>query len=85
MKKVVKNTRKVNSITNDLVSTNTVKLLSNENLGKRLFETKRSFEESVKHFTHYYKVKQNVTDLNFIKLRTKIYLRIAEKRSLLVQ
>ena len=83
--KVVK--RSVNTITNSLVknNVNSVKLLSNENLGKRLFNTNRTFEQSVKIFTRYYKQKQNIDDKLFIFLRTKIYLRIAEKRSLLLQ
>ena len=59
----------------------TEKLLSNEKLGEKLFTDGVTFDEAVKQFTKYYKVKQNVTDKAFIKARTKIYLRIAELRS----
>lgn len=77
----MKTTNKTNSKKSTVVN-NTTKLLSNEKLGEKLFNEKVSFEESVKQFLHYYKVKQNITDKNFVTLRTKIYLRIAEKRSL---
>lgn len=76
----MKTTNKTNSKTNKVVVT--TKLLSNEKLGEQLFNNKTSFEESVKQFLHYYKTKQNITDKTFVTLRTKIYLRIAEKRSL---
>lgn len=59
----------------------TTKLLSNEKLGEKLYNEKVSFEESVKQFCKYYKTKQNITDKSFVTLRTKIYLRIAEKRA----
>lgn len=59
----------------------TEKLLSNEKLGEKLFNEGITFDEAVKHFTKYYKVKQNITDKAFIKARTKIYLRIAELRA----
>ena len=77
----MKTTNKTNS--KSVVKNNTTKLLSNEKLGEQLYKNNTSFEESVKLFLHYYKVKQNITDKNFVTLRTKIYLRIAEKRSLL--
>lgn len=72
MATTVKNSKKV---------VNTTKLLSNEKLGELLYSKNVSFEEAVKQFTTYYKTKQNITDKTFIKLRTKIYLRIAEKRA----
>lgn len=57
-----------------------VKLLSNEALGEKLFSSNVTFNEAVKQFTKYYKLKQNVTDKQFIAARTKIYLRIAQIR-----
>ncbi len=78
MSTTVKNNSK--SVNSTKVQNNT-KLLSNEKLGMLLYSKNVTFEEAVKQFTNYYKQKQNVTDKQFIKLRTKIYLRIAEKRS----
>jgi hypothetical protein len=62
-------------------SEKSVKLLSNEKLGEKLYAEKVSFEEAVKQFCKYYKTKQNITDKKFVEARTKIYLRIAELRS----
>ena len=76
-------TNKTNVVVDNTKNNVTTKLLSNEKLGEQLFNNKTSFEDSVKMFCKYYKTKQNIDDINFIKLRTKIYLRIAEKRSLL--
>ena len=74
----MKTTNKTNSKKSTVATT---KLLSNEKLGEKLYNEKVSFEESVKQFLHYYKTKQNITDKTFVTLRTKIYLRIAEKRN----
>jgi hypothetical protein len=55
---------------------------SMEKVGETLFAANATFEQAVAKYTEEYRKRKSVTDPKFIASRTKIYLRIAERRAL---
>ena len=61
-----------------------VKKLNFEQIGEKLYAENTSFEKACEHYAKLY-AERGKMDATFVAARTKIYLRIAEKRAIAKQ